>query len=65
MQVIVKQNFGSPFFQYFKLPGPRTNGLKYFRYWLRFREVIQILGLKSMTPRGYDIPGRFTHQGIQ
>ena len=25
------------------LHGPLTNGLKYFRFWLRFRRVIQIL----------------------
>ena len=25
-----------------RLPGPLNNGLKYFRFWLRFRRVIQV-----------------------
>ena len=30
------------------LPGPLTNGLTYFRFWLRIREVIQIFP-KNLT----------------
>ena len=30
------------FFHHSNLPGSLTNGLKYFRFWLRFRRVIRI-----------------------
>ena len=48
----VQQEFHPSFFQYSYLPGPLTNGLKYFRFWLRFRGVIKILGLKEQTRQG-------------
>ena len=31
------------FFQNSSLPGPMSNSLKYFRFWLRFLRVIQIV----------------------
>ena len=41
------------------LPGPLTNGLKYFRFWLRLREVIQIFpkNLKGYDTAGVNLPG--------
>ena len=30
--------------------GPLTNRLKYFRFWLRIRQVIQILSSKILLP---------------
>ena len=38
----VQQDFRTSFFHNSNLPGPLTNGLKYFRFWLRIRRVIQI-----------------------
>ena len=44
----VQPDFWPPvFFHNLNLPGPLTNGLKYFLVWLRIRWVILILGLKK------------------
>ena len=43
-------------------PRPRTNGLKYFRFWLFENK------LEKLTPRGlyiYQTTGRLTHQSIR
>ena len=37
------------FLHYSNLPGPLTNGFKYFRFWLRFCWVIRIVGSKNQT----------------
>ena len=42
----------SSFFHHSNLSGALTNGLKYFRFWFRFRGVIRSLGSKKLTPRG-------------
>ena len=51
------------FYHYSNLPGPLTNELKYFWFWLGFRGVIQILGYKIDSP-GYDTPARLTCRDI-
>ena len=55
-KVVIKRQsneiFDLHFFHYSNLSGPLTNGLKYFRFWLRFRGVIQILGSTKLTRRG-------------
>ena len=38
-------------FHHSNLSGTLTNGLEYFRFWLRFRRVIQMLVLKNWLPR--------------
>ena len=40
------------FFHNSNQPGSLTNGLKYFRFWFRFRRDIRILVSKKLTPRG-------------
>ena len=53
---VLKRQFNEIFdLQFFllhnsSLPGPLTNGLKYFRLWFRFRWVIWILDLKNWLP---------------
>ena len=54
----------SIFYYYSNLPRRVTDGLKYFRFWLRFSRVIQILGFKKTDLPGYDTPGRLTRRGI-
>ena len=56
----------SIFYYYSNLPRRVTDGLKYFRFWLRFSRVIQILGFKKnwlawiWYPREIDSPGYYT-----
>ena len=38
----VHRDFRLSFFHHSNLPGSLTNGLKYFRFWSRFRRVVQI-----------------------
>ena len=40
------------FFHYSNLSGPLSDGLQYFKFWIRFRRVIQILASKKLTGRG-------------
>ena len=49
--------FNLHFFPYFNMHGPLNNGLKYFRFWLRFRRIIKTLGLKKTDLPGNDTPG--------
>ena len=37
----VHRDFRLSFFHHSNLPGSLTNGLKYFRFWSRFRRVVQ------------------------
>ena len=45
------------FFHHLNHPGPLTNRLKYFRFWLGFRQIIQISS-------GYDTAQSQFPQGI-
>ena len=45
----VQRDFGPHFFHNSNQPGSLTNGLKYFRFWFRFRRDIRILVSKKMT----------------
>ena len=53
----VQQDFRTSFFHNSNLPGPLTNGLKYFRFWLRIHSVIQIVQSPwVMIPRWVNLP---------
>ena len=47
----------SRFIHHSNLPGPLSNGVKFFRFWLRFRWVIRSLVSKKLTPRSIILRG--------
>ena len=51
------------FFHNSNLPVPLTNGLKYFRFWLRIHRVIRILSPKIWLP-GLSYPSKAVSRGM-
>ena len=53
-----QRDFDLHFFHNSNLPGPLTNGLKYFRFWFRICQFIQIVqSPRGMIPRRVNVPG--------